>query len=33
MDVNEVVEPELTAVEPDRWLDLRLLILDDEVPP
>jgi hypothetical protein len=31
MDVNEVVDDELTAVEPERWLALKLLIV--EVPP
>lgn len=27
MDANEVVEAELTAVEPERWLDLKLLMV------
>lgn len=27
MDASEVLEAELTAVEPERWLDLRLLMV------
>ncbi len=32
MDANDVVEAELTAVEPERWLALKLLMVEEPPP-